>query len=145
MGSWDRYNPIARQRLLPFVVPMGRQGWYTVSEMYSTFGSRDRMDRHGYDAGGHIFLDRRWQEAVLEISTLQAYSLQRRALRQAYGGNDFFGKIIQFQPGDAFNPNDHQTISDDHVGDLYDICISFHTALEAVTFRMMVQGVVEPT
>jgi hypothetical protein len=113
--------------------------------MYSLQGlASSTRECLGFDVGGHVFLTQNWHQAIVDLPSMQAYSIQRRTLRQAFGGHDFFGDKIMFEPGQAFNPTDSQTIADDHIGDLYDICISFETAREAVLFRLAVQGVVEP-
>lgn len=143
MADWDRFQIMNRQRLLEHVVPLTVHDWYTMSNLHSYMGSRDAVPLMGYDTGNPILILPEYHEAILRIPLFTAYTAQRRALREAFCGMDFFDQPIICAAGHAFNPADRQQISNDHIGDLYDICISFHTAPEAVAFRMMVQGIHE--
>lgn len=123
--------------LLPFQVVLGGKEWLTIRRPGTHF---DPMV--GRDIGGDVKLHPNLRSSVINMDLFNRYVLQRRARKQLFvGAFDEHDAPIMCEKGETYyprmgNPKDFGT-----VGVAYDMVISFETPLEAVTFRMMFQGI----
>jgi hypothetical protein len=144
MSHWQRpgyrtRKPWDSSQLLPFQIVLGPKEWYSIHRP----GSPNREFRFGEDTGGMLRLTPELNRQLVQIQLFKRYVLERRAIDQLFTG--IFDRITDLpvfaEPGMAYHP---QGISPDNYGRLgvkYEVVISFATAKEAATFRIMFSNI----
>lgn len=129
--TWDSVN------LLPHQVVLGPQEW----ACKPTRGSYGDMEV-GKDMGGAVSLCYRLHQQIKQMGVFDRYIVQRRARKELFvGAFDMHEQPIFCQAGETYHPRTGNPKDYGNVGMAYDVVISFGSAREAVTFRMMISGI----
>lgn len=123
--------------LLPFQVVLDAQEWAS-RPTRGTYGDT----KIGKDQGGVVSLCYSLHQRLKQLGVFNRYIVQRRARKELFvGAFDAQDQPIFCQAGETYHPRTGKPDDYGRVGAAYDMVISFATPLEAVTFRMMVQGI----
>jgi hypothetical protein len=143
MSSWQRNGRFGTTcarpaQLLAHQIVLEDRDWFTMHAP----GKPHAEARRGQDCGGAIQLHPARRMRMDSIGTFNQFVVERRARKQLFCGVfDHNDRPVFAERGQAFHPQDLQPGDFGRVGEHYEVVISFATKQEAMTYRMMLEGI----